>query len=296
MLLEENFNRNTLYDCNGRFITHKKDTLNPDSKERAKYCWDNHKDSVSLKTAISQSCNVYFWKSVKYNYKSIYKDKWSIWTDRLGFSNLTNIDLLYEKEAILHSHLAKSHMINKSIGQGESKVTPIQVIQMVNVIANDGFLIRPHLNKDLNVYKKNIGFQESTLSFIQDAMREAVDNGTAKPSNIELEGIIIRAKTGTAELGKYKDMNNNGKGIKGDKYWKDKNKNGLIDEGEMFSEPQYMNAWYGGYMEYGNNKKVSLVVFLEESANREQRGGRWASRIAKKIFQKYLEIEGFSGE
>ena len=294
MLLEEGFDENTLYECNGKFVTHKKDTLNPDSKERAKYCWDNHKDSVNLKTAISKSCNVYFWRSVKYHYKSIYKDKWNDWTNRLGFSNVTNIDLLYEKKASLDSHLAKSHMINKSIGQGESKVTPIQVIQMINIIANNGFLIRPHLNKDLSIYKQNIGLQKSTLTFIQEAMKDAVEAGTAQGSNIE--NVVIRAKTGTAELGKYKDMNNNGKGGKGERYHKDFNDNGKIDEGEMLQEPQYMNAWYAGYMEYGENKKVSIVIFLEESADREQRGGRWASRMAKKIFKKYLEIERLKSE
>ena len=91
-------------------------------------------------------------------------------------------------------------------------------------------------------------------------------------------------------------MNNNGKGGKGEKYHKDFNNNGKIDEGEMLREPQYMNAWYAGYMEYGENKKVSIVIFLEESADREQRGGRWASRMAKKIFKKYLEIERLKSE
>ena len=297
-LLEEGFDRNTLYDCNGEFI------LDPQSKDEPPKCWSNHKDSVDLKTAISESCNVYFWKTVKYNYQSVYKNKWIDWTNNLGFSNPTNIDLLYEKDADLGFHLAKSHMINKSIGQGESKVTPIQVIQMINVIANDGFLIRPHLNKDLKVDKKKVGLKKTNLEFIKEAMRETVQKGTAKPSDIGSDNVIIRAKTGTAELGKYKDVNNNGKRDR-EPLTEDLNGNGKYDESDNdkyndsnangkrdYVEPQYMNAWYGGYMEYGD-QKVSIVIFLEESAHSQQRGGYWPSRLANKIFNKYLEIEGF---
>ena len=296
-LLEEGFDKNTVYDCNGKFI------LDPRSDEDPPKCWANHEDSVSLKTAISKSCNVFFWKSVKDNYKSIYKDRWSVWTNKLGFSDLTNIELLYEKKSRVDStHLAKSHMINKAIGQGESKVTPIQVIQMINAIANDGFLIRPHLNRDLHLDRRNIGVKKSTLLFIQDAMRATVETGTANISNIK--NVVVKAKTGTAELGRFKDINGNGKRDKepliedinqngkyepdlGDRL-NDLNKNGDRD----FIEPQYMNAWYGGYMEYGN-KKVSIVVFLENSAHSQQRGSKWASRMAKKILNKYLEIEEF---
>ena len=300
-LLEEGFDRNTLYDCNGEFV------LDPRSNEEPPKCWANHKDSVNLKTAISQSCNVFFWKSVKDNYKSIYKDKWSIWINQLGFSNLTNIELLYEKQARIDAtHLAKSHMINKAIGQGESKVTPIQVVQMINAIANDGFLIRPHLNRDLHFDKRNIGLKKSTLLFIQDAMRATVETGTADISNIK--NVVVRAKTGTAELGRFKDINKNGirdrepliEDLNGNgKYEKelgdrfnDSNKNGKRD----YIEPQYMNAWYAGYMEYDTNKKVSIVVFLQESAHSQQRGGKWASRMAKQILDKYLKIEGFKSE
>ena len=299
-LLEEGFDKNTVYDCNGKFI------LDPQSNEEPPKCWSDHKDSVNLKTAISESCNVFFWQSVKYNYNSIYKDKWAVWTNKLGFSNLTNIELLYEKEAIIDSsHLAKSHMINKSIGQGESKVTPIQVIQMINVIANDGYLIRPHLNKDLDFDKKDIGIKKSTLLFVQDAMRATVESGTADFSNIE--NVVVRAKTGTAELGRYKDINKNGIRDR-EPLIKDVNGNGKYepDLGDIFNdvnengkrnyvEPQYMNAWYGGYMEYGN-KKVSLVIFLQESAHSQQRGGKWATRMARRILNKFLEFEGFSSD
>ena len=293
MLLEEGFDGNTLYDCNERYVTHKRDTLVLDSKDKYRSCHANHKDSVSLKKAISESCNVYFWNTVKYNYKKIYRPNWYSWMKKMGFSSLTNIDLLYEKEADLNSHFAKSHMFNKSIGQGESKVTPIQVLQMINLIANDGFLVQPHFNKDLNAYKQSIGLKNSTISFIQDAMKEAVQTGTAKKSRIN--DVVIRAKTGTAELGRYKDMNNNGRGSKDDKYWLDKNKNGKVDEEEMVGEPQYKNAWYAGYMEYGKDK-VSLVIFLEESSDQKQSGGLWASEMAQKIFEKYLILKEFRSE
>ena len=250
MLLEEGFDRNTKYDCNGRYITSRRDTLDSNSKDRFISCHSNHLDSVSLAEALSESCNIYFWKSVKEFY-SIYKPKWSFWMENLGFSKPTGIDLLYEKKALLEAPRAKSQMINKVIGQGESKVTPIQVIQMINIIANDGKLIRPRLSFNASKSQIETNIKKKNLKFIQNAMKEAVISGTAKKSRIE--NAVIRAKTGTAELkSKY---------IEGEK--------------------QDYHAWFAGYMSF-MNKNVSIVIFLEKGG----KGGNAPAKMANKIFEK----------
>ena len=252
MLLEEGFDRNIKYDCNGKYITSRKDTLDPNSKEKFIRCHSNHLDSVSLNNAISESCNIYFWKSVKEFY-SIYKPKWSFWMKKLGFSEKTGIELLYEKNAILDSPRAKSQMINKVIGQGESKVTPIQVLQMINIIANDGLLVRPKLSFDSSELGIQTNIRKKNLRFIQNAMEEAVINGTAK--NSKIEDVLIRAKTGTAEL------------------------KSRYQEGEK----QDYHAWYAGYMTYMNTK-ISVVIFLEKGG----KGGNIPAKMANKIFKKII--------
>ena len=44
---------------------------------------------------------------------------------------------------------SKGHLLNLSIGQGEVSVTPIQVMQLINAIANNGIIFEPHLNINL---------------------------------------------------------------------------------------------------------------------------------------------------
>ena len=51
---------------------------------------------------------------------------------------------------------SKGHLLNLSIGQGEVSVTPIQVIQLINSIANNGILHTPHLNIKHEFKRTNI--------------------------------------------------------------------------------------------------------------------------------------------
>ena len=84
-------------------------------------------------------------------------------------------------------------------------------------------------------------------------MEEAVINGTAK--NSKIENVLIRAKTGTAELKS--------------RYY----------EGEK----QDYHAWYAGYMTY-KNTKISVVIFLEKGG----KGGNIPAKMANKIFRKII--------
>ena len=123
--------------------------------QKPKRCWkEEGHGEVNLKDAIKFSCNIYFYHSVMNNYKKIYKNKWYEWMKKLGFSSLTNIDLLYEKKAQIIASPSKSKMLNMVIGQ-EMRTTPIQVIQMTNSIFNGGFVIEPHFNKENKINKIN---------------------------------------------------------------------------------------------------------------------------------------------
>ena len=75
-------------------------------------------------------------------------------------------------------------MLNMVIGQ-EMLVTPIQVIQMINIIANDGILVKPHFNKNLEPESRNLDLDKSTINFIQDAMESVVSEGTGINSRIQ---------------------------------------------------------------------------------------------------------------
>ena len=244
MLIEEGFDPNVKYFCDGAY-----EFLSPNQKP--KRCWkeDGHGE-VDLNKAIRVSCNVYFYNSVMNNYQKVYKNKWDKWMKKLGFGNITNIDLIYEKASSITSPSSKSKMLNMVLGQ-EMRATPIQVIQMINSVFNKGFLIQPHFNSNLSVSKIDLNLKNSTIEYVKKAMRGAVKSGdgTAKRSNIE--NVEIMAKTGTAQQG----------------------------GGKM------PHAWYAGCLKYKGHM-LSLVVMLENGG----KGGEQPAEIAKKIFNKYITL------
>ena len=158
MLLEEGISESITYNCNGKytFPSGRKrieilengdiDTIFLDTKK----CHANHGENIDLKEAISESCNVYFYQSVDREYKNIYKNKWYPWMEKFGFTDIANIDLLYEKKGNIQNSPNKTKMINLVIGQ-EMLVTPLQVMQMINVIANEGVMTKLHFNKNSDI-------------------------------------------------------------------------------------------------------------------------------------------------
>ena len=267
MLLEEGFDKNMSYSCNNRYIFPNSNSKVQISEQgdttivyEGKDCHANHGEVVTLREALSKSCNIFFYQSVLENYHKTYKNKWYDWMNKNGFSDFTGIDLLYEKKAPMVKKPSKSKMLNMVIGQ-EVLVTPLQVLNMVNLIANNGITSRPHFNKALPIQTEDLGLSNSTLQFIKSAMSDAVnlDTGTAFKSKIESDNVKVRAKTGTAQIS-AKDANNITK--------------------------KATHAWYAGFLEFDENEKISIVIMLEKGGS----GGEAAALMAKQIFEEAISI------
>jgi peptidoglycan glycosyltransferase len=98
-------------------------------------------------------------------------------------------------------------LADTSFGQGQALVTPLDMAQMVAVIANDGRLMRPYLVQEARagdralytaqpeVLRQAITLQ--TAQLMRSIMQTSVEIGYAKP--VALPGVAIGAKTGTAE-------------------------------------------------------------------------------------------------
>ena len=110
---------------------------------------------------------------------------------------------------------------NTAFGQGID-VTPMQIVQALTAVANNGREIRPYLvskvvNPDTNkvVYKNKKKFLSRTMkkSTAEQVRKDMIDvvnlsDGTAKTYSLAKEGYQIAAKTGTAQIainGKYTD-------------------------------------------------------------------------------------------
>ena len=88
-----------------------------------------------------------------------------------------------------------------SIGQYGFQITPIQAARMTTAIANGGTLLLPKLVKTDNSTPSLIGVSPDDLEVVKSGMRMAVvsEDGTARALNVP--GISLAGKTGTAQVG-----------------------------------------------------------------------------------------------
>jgi penicillin-binding protein 2 len=132
------------------------------------------------------------------------------WARKYGYGTKTGVELIGEVEGVVPDEDWKKKTKGESwylgntyhlaIGQGDLDVTPIQVNQMTNVIANHGVKCKMSILKDSKTECKNIGISDSTWRIVVEGMKQACKpGGTAWPLfNFKTQ---IACKTGTAEVG-----------------------------------------------------------------------------------------------
>lgn len=124
-----------------------------------------------------------------------------------GLGRQTGIDLPGEENGIFHplNEWSRRSLPSLSIGY-EINVTPIQMLQVVNIIANKGVSVTPRIVKRIldpseqdrapvPIYQKVI--TEKTASTLMEFMKETVLRGTGQSAQIE--GYIVAGKTGTSQ-------------------------------------------------------------------------------------------------
>lgn len=154
-------------------------------------------------------------------------------------------------------------MTSNAIGQGEVEATPIQLANMVVAIANRGYFITPHIIKEIegeSIDEKYTTPRYTTIDRkhfepVIQGMFDVYNKGTA--SNLQVEGIEICGKTGTAE--NYAKVN----GVKTQ----------LTDHSIFVAfAPK-------------DNPKIAIAVFVENG----YWGSRFAGKMASLMIEKYLK-------
>jgi cell division protein FtsI (penicillin-binding protein 3) len=118
-----------------------------------------------------------------------------------GFGGRTGVDLPGEVAGIVHppSRWAANDQAYQAIGYGVS-VTALQVLQAVNVIANDGVLTPPRIVRDASGSAgagARAVLPAPVARQIRELMRRVVEEGTGTAARIP--GYPIAGKTGTAQ-------------------------------------------------------------------------------------------------
>ena len=227
-------------------------------------CWytEGHGD-ININEAMAVSCDVYFYKAVRQIEFEDLNEAFKMF----GFGQRTKVDIPNEALGLVpdRSYMKNRYgkygwsrgvLLNLAIGQGELLVTPMQVLNYVNLLATKGKAPNCHFvfvdNLPPNVSPK---LKDQIWDDVHKGMRDAIisTNGTGKKADINVEGFDLYGKTGTAE------------NPHGDNH-----------------------AWFVGWANY-NNKKYSIVILLENAGS----GGAIAAPMAKKVFNKLISNHNF---
>jgi len=239
-----------------------------------------HDSGVSvLHNGFYNSCNTYFanvyMRTInKYVKPSDGVDVWSNHLKSFGLGQFMGYDLPTGKKGNLPTSKTYKKMypgwgwdsktiVSNAIGQGEVLMTPIQLANMIAIVANRGYYYTPHIIKKikgLQIYKK---FRTKHVTTVDKKYFEPVISGlfdvynlgTARGLNVE--GIDICGKTGTAE--NYTKIN--GKRVK-------------LQDHSIFVAfaPK-------------DNPKIAIAVFVENG----YWGKRWAGPITSLMIEKYIK-------
>jgi penicillin-binding protein 2 len=259
-LEEKKIYRDTFFTCRG-FETY--------GKEKRKFrCWNlTGHGRIGFDRAFYDSCDVYY-----YNVGLILgPNRIANYAQMFGLGTYSGIDLPSEKKGCVPDPRWKKEKfglgwydgdtVNMAIGQGFVLVTPIQLANMVSVVANGGDVYRPYIVKKIvspqgkivfenkPLLLKHVAVSKETMDIVLDAMKEVVDKGTGMTSFIK--GLNIAGKTGTAQNPHGDD-----------------------------------HSWFVACAPRENPELV-VCVFIENGGH----GGAVSGPIAKEVFKKYFGVE-----
>ncbi|TKC61298.1 penicillin-binding protein 2 [Pedobacter hiemivivus] len=181
--------------------------------------------NIALRKGLARSCNTYacyvFQKLLtqrKFPNQRVAYDAWQKMVKKFGLGEKLGIDLPSERNGRLYDAAYYSGKYSKywnygtvislAIGQGEMDATPLQMANIMAIIANRGYYIKPHLVKAIGknrVIKKEyvkrnyVDVEARHFESVIDGMQDAVNApwGTAIQSRID--GILMCGKTGTVQ-------------------------------------------------------------------------------------------------
>jgi len=224
-------------------------------------CWNtNGHGNMDLSSAISSSCDIYFYKTIKYYDFDILSNFYKMF----GFGRLTGVDIQGESRGVVPTidymnkrygrfGWSKGSLLNYCIGQGELLVTPMQVFNYTNLLATKGNTYKPHFVKGNTLVPcDTIKISNEIWEKIILDMAKVIsdEKGTGKAADPLKLNAKVYGKTGTAENPHGED-----------------------------------HAWFIGWMDYFE-KKYSIIVLLENAGS----GGAVAAPIAKHIFNQIIQL------
>lgn len=264
------------------------------------YCWIHHgthgrHGSLGIISALGQSCDIFFYQvagGYRDQFTGLGEERLGYYAELLGYGARSGIDLPGEAPGLVPDTKWKrvnyseswvtGDTYNMAIGQGFVLATPLQVLNSAATIANGGTLYRPQLVRQVvdekgNVVQafapdviRNLPVSAENIEIIRQGMRAAVAGSGATAWAINVPGVAIAGKTGTAE------------------FFVDRNKDGLPDRDREGHLPTH--AWFVAFGPY-QDPEIVVVVFVFGGGE----GSAVALPVANDILNYYFSQERREG-
>ncbi|HWH78416.1 MAG TPA: penicillin-binding protein 2 [Candidatus Binatus sp.] len=236
---------------------------------------------VNLHQAIVISCDTYFYQLGP----KLGVDRIAKWAHAFGLGEKSGVALDDERGGTIPDTAWKmkrfrqpwypGETVSVAIGQGYVTVTPLQMANMMAAVANGGQLYRPRIVSKVESVDgaivreygpeliRTIELKPDTLNRIHTALADVVKIGTGGMARSSI--VDIAGKTGTAQVVEMKA--------------------GYVKTEQL----AYFNrdhAWFVSYAPV-QNPQIAIVVLVEHGGH----GGDAAAPMAKKVYEKYIELQ-----
>ena len=227
--------------------------------------------NVSLRTAFAKSSNVGIAKLTDrfFNQSPETRTQYVGYLNQFGLAETTGVEIVGEKTPFI-KHPNDKNWFGTTIpwmSHGyELELTPLQILNLYNTVANDGKMMKPYLVSEIyeengdaikfdpKVVKERIA-SEYTISIAQEMLEEVVKNGTAR--KLQSEFFDFAGKTGTARFD-------------------------YADKGE--GKVKKYNGSFAGYFPADDPKYSCIVVIYEPKVE-----GFYGGTVAGPVFKEIAE-------
>jgi penicillin-binding protein 2 len=300
-LEEEVITTQTRYHCGG--ILWLPNRFYPEDPSLAQpfYCWIYHDfhgqhGTMGIVSALGQSCDIFFYQlggGYRDRIEGLGEERLGYYAELFGMGARTGIDLPGEAPGLVPTVKWKrinyseswvtGDTYNMSIGQGFVLATPLQVLNSAATIANGGTLYRPQVVREVvdgdgEVIRafspdviRQVPVSPENIEIVREGMRSAVAGPGATAWAIDVPGVAVAGKTGTAE------------------YFVDRNKDGIPDRDREGNLPTH--AWFTAFAPY-EDPEIALLVFVSGGGE----GSATSVPIANEILNYYFAPDTANGE